>query len=184
MNYIISDYVYSEPSTTNSHAMLGHVYSEPSAIRSQAIFIHDWSDPSETQTLEISSSTVTQPASGHIYYNRTLVVALSFPSNVKVKAALSDLSYDAMPFILADTATNEIYTTITLPMNAMGEQTLYIKTVDADNNPMPYMRSVTFHMGPAPIGPDTPKLLRLRKFSHDNLLKRWHGKTSFLLQAE
>lgn len=161
MSTIIGNYIYGDPTTSSN----------------VNITPYTWVGPTSTGTIVIGNvSIVTEPVPGTTYYNRTLKVSVSFPEAVKVKAGLSDSVFASMPFTVSNTAQQSHEVTVTLPAGTEGAQTLYFKTAYANDSNAPYMPNISFNVEPAPIGPDTNKLLRLRKFSHNGAISRWNGK--------
>lgn len=155
----------------------GYVYSEPTAIQALTVdFEYRWSAPSLIATLVVSGLTsIDEPRSDKIYYNRTLRVEVTFPEAVKVRAALADMPYGDMPYVISDEAKTTHISTIVLPPESEGLFTLFIKTATQDDLPGAYISQTQFWVGKAPTGQDTKKLLRLRKFSKDGAMSRWDG---------
>lgn len=164
----------------------GYVYSASSPIQALEISIpapeYRWSSPSLIYTTVIGGlSLISKPVSSRLYFNRTIRVEAVFPTAVKARAALEDVAYASMPYIISDEAKTDHVAAVTLPPESEGFFTLYIKTANADDSPGAYMSSVAFNVAKAPTGADSNKLLAARKFSKDGEMVRWNGKESILL---
>jgi len=177
-------YVYNEPTAIQELIVLPgaveYLWSVPSEIQELVVATeveYLWSAPSLIQTLNITNlSEVIEPVIDTIYYNRTVRVSVVFPEAVKARAALEDIPYDNMPYLISDVAKASHVAVVTLPPESEGDQTLFIKTANPDDSPAIYMSIAAFGVARAPTGKDTRKLLRLRKFFKDGNLERWHGK--------
>jgi len=152
-----------------------YIYNRTAHEQNISIFANTWSDPSLIQTLTIDDTASLIHPNRNTFYNRTIVVEVNFPHPVKIKAALENLPFELMPFTISDTAQTHIRTTITLPANALGMQTLFIKTTYDDNTDAPFGKAVSFQVEPAPTGADTHSLMRLRKYSHNGEIHRWNS---------
>lgn len=152
---------------------LQHVESE---IASTYVIIYQWIPSPITSTI-IGLSTVEYPTSNTIYHNRTLRLKVDFPAPVKLRAGFIDETYSQLPVVVSDAVKASYDTYITIPEGFEGTQTLFLKTADANNNPLPFQAKVEFMViQPSPIGLDTHKLLRLGKFAHNNTIQRWNKK--------
>lgn len=161
--------------TTTVPPVFEHQYVE-SEIASTYVIVYEWVPSPITSTI-IGLSTVEYPMSNTIYHNRTLRLKVDFPAAVKLKVGFTDSTYDTLPVVVSDTPQASYDTYITIPEGFEGTQTLFLKTADIDNNPLPFQARVEFMViQPSPIGLDSHKLLRLGKFAHGNVMQRWNKK--------
>lgn len=160
----------------------GYRYSEPGLTQALDIIpavVYRWSAPSLIHSITISGLSVAdQPQANKTYFNRTVLVDVEFPTAVKVRAALADVPYVDMPYIISDEAKTGHVANVVLPPGAEGGYTLFIKTLNEDDTQGSYMFSIPFQVEVAPTGRDSYKLLRLRKYSKNGHIARWNGASS------
>jgi hypothetical protein len=160
----------------------GYQYTEPAqeSGSSTSLDIYEWNESSPGQTV-IAASIIDYPVNGATYRNRTMLVAGNFPAPVKIKMGFSDALFAEMPINVSQVPVASFYTYITIPEGFDGDRAVYFKTADAAGNQMSFVGKVNMiTLEAAPIGLDTTKLLRNRKFFHNNSIKQWDGKEVIL----
>ena len=152
-----------------------------SGENSVVLKIFEWVG-SPVSSITISMSTVTSPVPSATYHNRTLRVAGTFPVPVRVRMGFTDVPFSQMTSAngcieISNTPTASYDQYVTIPETMEGALVLYFKTADVADVQQPYVGKVNMiALAPGPIGVETKRLLRNRKYFYNNSGRRWDGK--------
>lgn len=113
---------------------------------------------------------------GITYHNRQVKIVADSSVPAKLRMSFNNEPFDDMPFVVTDTVGTHHEGFITFPVSSDGAKLLYVKLVNESGHLLAFGDILNVVIDASPIGPDSSKLLRLRKFSKGGLVQRWNGK--------
>lgn len=140
----------------------------------------EFGDPCAAQPLELTELEFTFDSNELVdnatYFSRTIRVKATTVKPVLLRADTGLKAFSAMLYPITTTETTQHDGFFTLPSALEGSTTIYLKAGNAQGHEMAFQGMKNISVVPSPIGPDSDKMLRLRKYYRGGLLRRWIGK--------